>query len=138
MSNKYKYTFFLNNTSKIVITDDSDDIETILTQIKRIIKTKSFSVFRTKTDMVIINPLKIDAIHVSSLSENLKDDKLNINKSEEAEIEIENNTIEYIEDNTITEFETDSNLSNDIDWADDDLPDDIETELDIKSIEDEI
>ena len=33
---KHKYTFFLNNTSKIVITDDSENIETVMANLKRI------------------------------------------------------------------------------------------------------
>jgi hypothetical protein len=143
MSNKYKYTFFLNNTSKIVITDESgDDIDSISAKLRHILKSKNFSVFKTKTDMVIINPLKVDAIHVSSLGDSFKDDKLNNEITTVYEIEepTQNEKVEY-EDDT-EEIEVESNLSEDIDWSDDslieDFSEDIETELDLKSLETEI
>lgn len=143
MINKYKYTFFLNNTSKIVITDESgDDIDSISSKLRNVLKSKNFSVFKTKTDMVIINPLKVDAIHVSSLGDSFKDDKLNNEITTVYEIEelTQNEKVEYEDDSE--EIEVEGNLSEDIDWSDDslieDFSEDIETELNLKSLETEI
>lgn len=143
MSNKYKYTFFLNNTSKIVITDESDNIDMITHKLKRILESKKFSVFQTNTDMVIINPLKIDAIHISSIGDTLKDDKFNSDEeiTLEDNINIVNNK-EYVEE-TDTEIDTDSNLTNNIDWTENDIDDDfsdidIDSELNLKTIDEEI
>lgn len=143
MSNKYKYTFFLNNTSKIVITDESDNIDMITHKLKRILESKKFSVFQTTTDMVIINPLKIDAIHISSVGDTLKDDKFNSDDEINSEDDINIiNSKEYTEESD-TEIETDSNLTNNIVWAENDIDDDfsdidIESELNLKTIDEEI
>lgn len=149
MSNKYKYTFFLNNTSKIVITDETnDDVDSISSKLKFILKSKNFSVFKTKTDMVVINPLKVDAIHISSLGDTFKDDKLNnetdspytIESIDDGDIETMEHHIVYEDDNK--EIETENNLSEDIDWSDDslieDFSEDIDSELNLKSLDTEI
>lgn len=140
---KHKYTFFLNNTSKIVITDDSENIETVMANLKRILKSKNFSVFKTKTDMVIINPTKLDAIHISSIGDTLnEDDKYNDSIiCEISSKDINETNVEYSDETD--DLETKTNLTDEIDWSDDILVDELSedddtTELDIKPIEDEI
>ena len=140
---KYKYTFFLNNISKIVITDDSENIETVMANLKRILKSKNFSVFKTKTDMVIINPTKLDAVHISSIGDTLnEDDKYNDSIiCEISSKDINETNVEYSDETD--DLETKTNLTDEIDWSDDILVDELSedddtTELDIKPIEDEI
>lgn len=140
---KHKYTFFLNNTSKIVITDDSENIETVMANLKRILKSKNFSVFKTKTDMVIINPTKLDAVHISSIGDTLnEDDKYNDSIiCEISSKDINETNVEYSDETD--DLETKTNLTDEIDWSDDILVDELSedddtTELDIKPIEDEI
>ena len=140
---KHKYTFFLNNTSKIVITDDSENIETVMANLKRILKSKNFSVFKTKTDMVIINPTKLDAVHISSIGDTLnEDDKYNDSIiCEISSKDINETNVEYSDETD--DLETKTNLTDEIDWSDDILVDELSedddtTELVIKPIEDEI
>lgn len=76
---KQKYTIYLSNTSKIVLTGNYTEKQTIVNKILKLLKSKQFSLFDTDTDMVFVNPLKIVSIHVSNIEDNkTKDIKDNI------------------------------------------------------------
>lgn len=67
---KQKYTFFLKtNNSKIVLTDDSETLESTQEKISRFLNSKKITVFQTNSDLIFIDPSQISAIHISKIEE---------------------------------------------------------------------
>jgi hypothetical protein len=69
---KQKYTFFLKtNNSKIVLTDDSETLESIQEKLSRLLNSKKIMVFQTNSDLIFIDPSQISAVHISKIEETI-------------------------------------------------------------------
>lgn len=120
---KTKYTFVLNNNSKIVLTEEG---EPKLSQddIDKIMNSKNIIVVSTATDSLKIRPSQISAIHVTIINSNKKNNKEEFLSNDEEEIQYELDTKDTLyDDETVEDLDEDTNV---IIESDDISNDDIE------------
>ena len=105
---KQKYTIYLSNTSKIVLTGNYMEKQKIVKKIYNLLKSKQYALFDTGTDLVFVNPIKIISIHISNLeSEAEVEDEVINNEQYISEIEREDGIEEDFSDDSFDESNID-------------------------------
>lgn len=109
-----KYTFFLKNDNKIVLSDSGSNIIKNKEKIEKLIKINKKNMataFSTDTDLAIFFPQSISAIHISKISDEV-DDEIETDEIVDDLNELDSDS--YIEEDDDVNYEESTNIKSDI------------------------